>query len=142
MLVDKLTAQGAAGLPITSESDIVACRKVIRDLTTQLGFGMTDVTRIVTSVSELARNVYVHAKVGEMRWNSMRSSGKIGIEIIFEDKGPGIEDINQALEPGFSTAKSMGMGLPGVKKLMDEIEIISTGGNGTLVRVKKWAKVK
>ncbi|PPD04084.1 MAG: anti-sigma regulatory factor [Methylobacter sp.] len=142
MLVDKLTAQGTTGLSITSESDIVACRKVIRDLTTQLGFGMTDVTRIVTSVSELARNVYVHAKVGEMRWNSMRSPGKIGIEIIFEDKGPGIADINQALEPGFSTAKSMGMGLPGVKKLMDELEIVSVDGKGTLVKVKKWAKVK
>lgn len=129
-------------LPIISESDIVACRKVIRNLTTVAGFGVTDVTRIVTAVSELARNIFVHAESGKMRWNIMHQAGKIGIELIFEDSGPGISDVEQALLPGFSTVKSMGMGLPGVKRLMDEMHITSEPGAGSRVIVKKWARVR
>jgi serine/threonine-protein kinase RsbT len=142
MLGNKLTVSHSGKLPISSESDIVACRQTIRELTTHLGFGLTDVTRIVTSVSELARNVYVHAGKGEMRWDSLRSMGRVGIDITFEDSGPGISDIEQAFLPGFSTAKSMGMGLPGVKKLMDDISIESQPGMGAKVVVKKWTRPK
>jgi serine/threonine-protein kinase RsbT len=129
-------------LPIISESDIVACRKVIRNLTTAAGFGVTDVTRIVTAVSELARNIFVHAESGKMRWSIMHQAGKVGIELIFEDNGPGISDVEQAMLPGFSTVKSMGMGLPGVKRLMDEMHIASEPGSGSSVIVKKWARVR
>ncbi len=129
-------------LPIISESDIVACRKVIRTLSTNAGFGITDVTRIVTAVSELARNIYVHAECGKMRWNIMHQPGKIGIELIFEDNGQGIADIEQAMQPGFSTVKSMGMGLPGVKRLMDEMRIDSIAGAGSTVTIKKWARAR
>ena len=129
-------------LPIISESDIVACRKVIRNLTTAAGFGVTDVTRIVTAVSELARNIFVHAESGKMRWNITHQAGKIGIELIFEDNGPGISDVEQALLPGYSTVKSMGMGLPGVKRLMDEMRIASEPGAGSSVTVKKWARAR
>lgn len=127
-------------LPIKSEGDIVACRKAIREQATAAGFGVTDITRIVTAVSELARNVYVHAEHGVMYWNLLSLPGKIGIELIFKDQGQGIASVEQAMLPGFSTAKSMGMGLPGVKRLMDEIEIDSELGVGTTVKIRKWAK--
>ena len=129
-------------LPIDSEGDLVACRKLIRQATTEAGFGVTDVTRIVTAVSELARNIFVHADSGVMRWNILRQSGKIGIELVFEDKGAGIADVEQALTPGFSTVKSLGMGLPGVKRLMDEMTIKSEAGTGSVVTVRKWARVR
>ena len=130
----------AGTLPVISESDIVACRKIIRERATASGFGVTDVTRIVTAVSELARNIYVHAEKGTMSWDFLALPGKIGIELIFEDQGPGIANVDQAMQLGFSTAKSMGMGLPGVKRLMDEMDVHSEVGVGTKVRVRKWAK--
>lgn len=134
--------QDAGFLHIKSENDIVSCRKLIRDLTTQLGFGVTDVTRIVTSVSELARNVFIHAKQGEMHWKLMQKVGSIGIELVFIDQGPGIADIGLAMQPGFTTTNTMGMGLPGVKRLMDEMQIDSAIGTGTTVTVTKWAKAR
>ncbi|TAN53142.1 MAG: anti-sigma regulatory factor [Methylococcaceae bacterium] len=127
-------------LPIKTESDIVACRKAIRECATSAGFGVTDVTRIVTAVSELARNVYVHADHGIMRWSFHAQPGKIGIELVFQDQGQGIDNVDQAMLPGYSTAKSMGMGLPGVKRLMDEMEVTSEVGAGTTVKVRKWAR--
>ena len=135
--------QGAASgeLPIKTENDIAACRKVIRENTTKAGFGVTDVTRIVTAVSELARNVYVHAECGVMRWKFLSQPGKVGIELIFEDQGKGIPDVEQAMMPGFTTARSMGMGLPGVKRLMDEMNISSVVDEGTTVTVRKWTRV-
>lgn len=129
-------------LPISSESDIVACRKLVRDLVSAAGFGVTDVTRIVTSVSELARNIYVYAKRGEMQWTLLQQPGKIGIELMFVDQGPGIADVEQAMQPGYTTAKSLGMGLPGVKRLMDDMEIHSELGMGTTVVIRKWTKSK
>jgi len=129
-------------LPINSENDIVTCRKVIRNLSTDAGFGVTDVTRIVTAVSELARNIFVHAESGKMRWNIIHQAGKVGIELIFEDNGPGIADVEQALTPGYSTVKSMGMGLPGVKRLMDEMHITSEPNAGSIVTVKKWNRAR
>lgn len=129
-----------ASLTISSESDIVACRKLVRDLVNAAGFNVTDVTRIVTSVSELARNIYVYAKRGEMHWKVLQQPGKIGIELIFTDNGPGISDIEQAMQPGYTTAKSLGMGLPGVKRLMDELEIVSELGVGTTITIRKWSK--
>jgi serine/threonine-protein kinase RsbT len=129
--------------PIHSESDIVACRKVIRTAAMAIGFGMTDVTRIVTAVSELARNVYVHAEShGVMRWETFNEMNKIGIHLEFEDYGKGIPNIEQAMESGFTTAGSMGMGLSGVKRLMDDMEIQSEVGVGTLIKIEKWGRAK
>lgn len=129
--------------PIKNEGDIVACRKLIRNVATAAGFGMTDVTRIVTAVSELARNVYVHAgSDGVMRWQLLYQPGKIGIQLVFEDYGKGIPDIEQAIEAGFTTAGTMGMGLSGVKRLMDEMHIQSEIGVGTTITVAKWGRAK
>jgi serine/threonine-protein kinase RsbT len=125
---------------ITSENDIVMARKVVRDASTTLGFGLTDVTRIVTAASELTRNIYHYAKSGVMRWRFLNQDGRVGLELIFEDNGPGIPDVAKAMEMGYSTGKGLGMGLPGSKRLMDEMTIESTVGKGTTVIVSKWLK--
>jgi serine/threonine-protein kinase RsbT len=125
---------------IESESDIVTARKVVRDAATAMGFGITDVTRIVTAASELTRNIYHYAKSGVMRWRVLNGGDRAGLELTFEDHGPGIPDVPKAMEMGFSTGKGLGMGLPGSKRLMDEMTIESTVGQGTTVRVRKWLK--
>ena len=125
---------------ITSENDIVMARKVVRDAATASGFGLTDVTRIVTAASELTRNIYHYAKTGVMRWRSVSQGARAGLDLTFQDRGPGISDIEKAMELGYSTGKGMGMGLPGSKRLMDELTIESTVGKGTTVVVLKWLR--
>ena len=90
---------------ITSENDIVMARKIVRDAATTLGFGITDVTRIVTAASELTRNIYHYAKSGVMHWRSLNQGARVGLELTFADRGPGIPDVEKALEMGYSTGK-------------------------------------
>ena len=123
---------------ITSENDIVMARKIVREAATALGFGITDVTRIVTAASELTRNIYHYAKSGVMHWRALNQGARTGLELTFADRGPGIPDIEKAMEMGYSTGKGMGLGLPGSKRLMDEMTIESTVGQGTTVVVRKW----
>ena len=125
---------------IESENDIVMARKVVRDAATSLGFGITDVTRIVTAASELTRNIYHYAKCGVMYWRVLSQDSRVGLELTFEDRGPGIPDIDKSMEMGFSTGKGLGMGLPGSKRLMDEMTIESTVGICTTVVVRKWLR--
>ncbi|MGD1149550.1 MAG: anti-sigma regulatory factor [Thermoanaerobaculaceae bacterium] len=125
---------------IESESDIVSARKIIRNAAVCLGFGLTDVTRIVTAASELTRNIYVHARSGVMRWRTVNNGPDVGLEVTFEDRGPGIPDLAKAMEVGFSTGSGLGMGLPGSKRLTDEMTISSEVGKGTTVVVRKWLK--
>jgi serine/threonine-protein kinase RsbT len=127
-------------LRIDSESDIVAARKAIRDAATGLSFGITDVTRIVTAASELARNAFLYAGSGVMRWRALDEKGQVGIELIFEDQGPGIPDVVQAMQQGYSSKGGLGLGLPGAKRLMDELEIESTVGQGTTILTRKWQR--
>ena len=135
-----MTDETAGEVQIVDESHIVTVRKTIREAATRLGFGLTDVTRIVTAGSELARNVFHYAGSGVMRWNDVENGDRIGIQLVFEDHGPGIADIAQALEPGYSTSGGVGMGLPGTRRLMDEMEIQSQPGEGTTVTVRKWRR--
>jgi len=134
-------SQGPDGrVAIESEGDIVDVRKAARGAAETLGFGVTDVTRIVTAASELARNVYLYASSGILQWRRLETGGKVGIELKFEDNGPGIADIEQAMKTGYSTGGGLGMGLPGAKRLMDEMELGSEVGKGTTVTVRKWLK--
>ena len=129
---------GAEGIVrIESEGDIVSVRKTVREISASWGFGITDVTRIVTAASELARNVFHFAGSGEMMWRRMDTSEKVCIELTFTDHGPGIADIKKAMEPGYTTGKGLGLGLPGAKKLMGGMEIQSEVGRGTIVTVRK-----
>ncbi len=125
---------------IGSEGDIVMARRLVRNAAAALGFGLTDVTRIVTAASELIRNIYQYAGSGTMRWRPLADGGLSGLELTFEDHGPGIPDVAQAMQSGFSTSKGLGLGLPGAKKLMDEMRIESQVGRGTMVRVCKWLR--
>lgn len=125
---------------IRSENDMVAVRRSVREAANRLGFGLTDVTRIVTAASELARNVYHYAGAGAMRWRALDAGGRTGLELTFEDQGPGIPDVEQAMQEGYSTGNGLGLGLPGAKRLMDEMEIRSEPGQGTTVTVKKWRR--
>jgi serine/threonine-protein kinase RsbT len=125
---------------IESEGDIVTARRLIRNAATELGFGITDVTRIVTAASELTRNIYQYAGSGMLRWRSLTVDGKQGLELLFEDSGPGIPDVQKAMESGFSTSKGFGLGLPGAKRLMDEMTIQSEAGKGTKVQIRKWLR--
>jgi serine/threonine-protein kinase RsbT len=123
---------------IKTEGDIVAARRTVREVAVQAGFGVTDVTRIVTAASELARNIFKYAKEGVMRWRQVENPGRIGIELQFIDQGPGIPDVQLALQEGYSTGAGLGLGLPGAKRLADELEIQSVVGQGTTVILKKW----
>jgi serine/threonine-protein kinase RsbT len=125
---------------IGSEGDIVKARKLIRNAATTLGFGITDVTRIVTAASELIRNIYQYAGTGVMSWRSLNQGLDIGLELTFDDDGPGIPDIAKAMESGFSTSKGLGLGLPGAKRLMDEMTIQSEPSKGTRVQARKWLR--
>jgi serine/threonine-protein kinase RsbT len=125
-------------LAIQTEGDIVATRHTVREIALQVGFGITDITRIVTAASELARNVYKYGGGGIVRWRRVASEARSGIELQFIDQGPGIPDISKALEAGYSTGQGLGLGLPAAKRLMDELEIRSDPGRGTCVTLTKW----
>lgn len=125
-------------LEISSNSDIVAARQMGRDLAAKLGFARTDLTLIATAISELARNIVVYAKRGDISVDLVEQDNRRGIVIVASDEGPGIPDVAQALKDGFSTSGGLGLGLPGTKRLMDEFEIASEVGKGTRVTIKKW----
>ena len=125
-------------LSIRTESDIVLARRAVREASQSLGFGITDTTRIVTAASELARNVFKYAGEGVMRLRNLDTGNHSGLEIQFQDHGPGIQDLARAMQEGFSTSGGFGMGLLGAKRLMDEMEITSVVGQGTHVVLKKW----
>ena len=126
-------------IPIASAADVVTARQDGRALAVRIGFQGSDLTIIATAISELARNILEYARVGEVVVGPVQKSGRIGIQIVAQDQGPGIGDIERALMDGYSTGKGLGLGLPGVKRLMDEFEIES-GGRGTVVTVRKWAE--
>jgi serine/threonine-protein kinase RsbT len=129
---------GETRVAITSDQDIVTARQRGRALAIELGFSAGDATLIATSISELARNIVSYARRGEIILKTVQGSSRQGISIIASDNGPGIRDILQAMRDGFSTSGSLGLGLPGVRRLMDEFDIASEPGRGTIVTVKKW----
>jgi serine/threonine-protein kinase RsbT len=125
-------------IAIDHETDIVTARQVGREISAKLGFGGTDQTLIATAVSEIARNIVNYAGVGEMVFRVLHADGRTGLEVTASDNGPGIPDIEQAMLDGFSTGGSLGLGLPGARRLMDKFEINSSMGRGTTVTMVKW----
>jgi serine/threonine-protein kinase RsbT len=123
---------------IHSNQDIVSARQKGRQMATELGFSSGDATLIATAISELARNIVSYASKGQITLKMVNGLSRQGILVIATDDGPGIPDIRQALRDGFSTSGSLGLGLPGVRRLMDEFDIASQPGRGTRVAVKKW----
>ncbi len=124
---------------IDSPADIVAARQQARALATQAGFSICDSTLITTAISEMTRNILEYARQGEVTISLLKNGTKCGVKIVARDHGPGIADISQVMQDGYSSRKGMGIGLPGTKRLMDEFEIRSKVGNGTTVTMKKWS---
>jgi serine/threonine-protein kinase RsbT len=127
-------------VPIRSAGDIVVARQKGRALATLLGFAGSDPTVVAAAISEVARNIVNHAKRGEIIVQSVTLAGRRGIQVTALDEGPGILDVQQAMQYGFSTSKGLGVGLPGAKWLMDEFDIVSEVGKGTVVTMKKWLR--
>jgi serine/threonine-protein kinase RsbT len=127
-------------IPIDKEADIVAVRQRVRELAIQYGFDQFAVAAITTAASELSRNVWVHAQKGISRISVLVNGRKVGLELEFVDQGPGIADLNRALAGGFSTANSLGLGLSGTRRLVDEFDIQTEAGRGTRIAIRKWKR--
>jgi serine/threonine-protein kinase RsbT len=125
-------------IPINIEADIFIARQNSREIATNFGFGTIDVALIATAVSELTRNIITYAGKGKLTLELIEEQRRKGIRVVASDEGPGIENIELALQDGFSTSGSLGLGLPGVRRLMDDFEIHSKFGSGTSITAKKW----
>jgi serine/threonine-protein kinase RsbT len=124
---------------IRSSEDVVAVRQAVREWATAVGFSLVDQTKIVTAASELARNVVVHGGgSGSLRLEALNDDYRRGLRLVFEDRGPGIADVQLALKDGYSTGNGLGLGLSGAKRLSNEFEIQSHPGEGTRVTITRW----
>jgi serine/threonine-protein kinase RsbT len=127
-------------MPIESEDDVVLVRRKVKQLAQARGFDAFASAAITTATSEITRNVWVHAGRGRAIIEEISDGARQGVRIEFRDEGPGIADLQRALAGGYSTARSMGLGLSGSKRLVDDFEIESEPGRGTTVRLTKWTR--
>jgi len=125
-------------MSLATEQDIVMSRQMVRKLTHELKFSLVDQTKMVTAASELSRNTVVYGGGGEMRWRVVANGTKTGLRLAFEDRGPGIPNLDLALTDGWTSGKGLGMGLSGSKRLVNEFEIRSAPGEGTCVTITRW----
>ena len=125
-------------LEIRSSSDIVHVRQQVRTRAVAMGFGLVDQTKIVTAASELARNTVDYGKGGTVTLEMLQLASRKGLRLIFEDKGPGIPDIELAMTDGYTSNQGLGLGLSGSKRLMHEFEIVSQVGKGTKIAIVRW----
>jgi serine/threonine-protein kinase RsbT len=126
---------------ITTDADVVTARQRARSMGGELGFTSTDLTLLATAISEVARNITAYAGEGEVRLRIVRgTSGREGIEVIAQDEGPGIPNVELALQDGYTTGGGLGLGLPGARRLVDEFDLQTAPGEGTTVRLVKWGR--
>ena len=123
---------------IHSDEDVVRIRQLTRRWAVDLGFSLVDQTKIVTAASELARNTLIYGGGGVTRLAALQEGSRRGLRLVFEDKGPGIPDVQQALRDGFTTGSGLGLGLGGARRLSSEFDIASTPGQGTTVSITRW----
>lgn len=124
-------------ISVATESDVVTVRQRVREASSRIGFSLVDQTKMVTAASELARNTLIYGGGGEMDL-VMLNGPRLGLRLVFADKGPGIADISLALRDGFTTGSGLGLGLGGAKRLVNDFEIDSKPGAGTKVTVTRW----
>ena len=129
-----------SNVPIEHESDIVIARQKGRELAAAIGFSSTDQTLLATAISEVARNIISYAGRGEVVLSGIEEGGRQGVLVVARDQGPGIADPQLAMRDGYSTGNSLGVGLPGARRLVDEFDLISAPGAGTTVTLKKWLR--
>lgn len=125
-------------IPIRNESDIVQARQVVRKWATEQAFPLVDQTKLITAASELARNTVNYGKGGTMRLEALIDGLRKGVRLTFEDKGPGIPNLELALTDGYTTGSGLGLGLSGAKRLCNEFSIDSKPGAGTRVTIARW----
>ena len=123
---------------IVREQDVVPFRNQVKEAAVKIGMGLLNQTKLITAASELVRNLLKYGGGGTAMIESVNNGRENGIRLVFTDKGPGIPDIDQAMKDGFSTGKSLGLGLPGTKRLVNEFNIQSAVGEGTTVTIIKW----
>jgi serine/threonine-protein kinase RsbT len=133
-----MTVAADVRVEIAADRDIVEARGQGRALAVRLGFSRTDATLIATAISEIGRNILVHAGAGEVSIAQTAEDHMVGIEVVARDRGPGIPDVERALSEGYATGNGLGLGLPGAKRLMDEFSIETELGRGTTVTMRKW----
>ena len=125
-------------VPVRSSEDIVRVRQAVRNWAVELGFGLVDQTKLVTAASELARNTVNYGGGGTVRMGALSNASHLGLQLTFEDHGPGIADLESALRDGYTTGSGLGLGLGGARRLANEFEIDSHPGEGTRVRIVRW----
>ena len=125
-------------LPVRAAADMLLVRQFVRERAAELGFGALDLTKLLTVASELGRNTLIHGEGGTILLESFVEKDRRGLRLTFEDKGPGIPDIEQAMTDGFTTKRGLGLGLGGSKRLVDEFELVSSVGEGTRVTATRW----
>ncbi|MEH1859540.1 MAG: anti-sigma regulatory factor [Nostoc sp.] len=136
--VQQMMMQKTETINIQSSGDVVLVRQAVRQLAVEIGFGLVDQTKIVTAASELARNTLDYGGGGTVKLETLQEGRRRGLRLTFEDRGPGISDIELALKDGFTTGSGLGMGLGGAKRLANEFEIQSVVGEGTLIKIVRW----
>lgn len=132
------TAIKSETVPVRGSAEVVSVRHLVRRWAVEIGFSLVEQTKIVTAASELARNMVDYGRGGTMTAESLDNGSRKGLRLIFEDQGPGIPDIDQALRDGFTSGGGMGLGLGGAKRLSNEFEIRSAPGQGTRVAITRW----
>ena len=125
-------------IDVQSDEDVVRVRQITRQWALDLGFSLIDQTKIVTAASELARNTVIYGGGGTTRFEALHEGPRRGLRLVFQDKGPGIPDVAQALRDGFTTGTGLGLGLGGARRLVSEFDIASVPGQGTTVRITRW----
>ena len=125
---------------IAADVDVVQARQTGRELAAEVGFSAGDQTVIAAAISEIARNILMYAKRGEVRFTKIVDGTRQGLIVVAEDDGPGIRDVPRAMQDGYSTSGGLGLGLPGARRLMDEFEVVSAAGQGTRITMRKWKR--
>jgi serine/threonine-protein kinase RsbT len=125
-------------MPLKNEHDIVLGRQTVRRLAQEQGFSLVDQTKLVTAASELARNALIYGGGGDLKWETLLDGARRGVRLVFEDQGPGIPDIEQAMTDGWTSGNGLGLGLTGARRLVNEFELQSTVGAGTRVTITRW----
>ncbi|TNB99784.1 anti-sigma regulatory factor [Pseudomonas jessenii] len=133
-----MTVRSSGTQPIHIEQDVVLARQTARKLATECGMRLIDLTKMVTAVSELARNTMVYGRGGDMDWQILDEDHKVGLRLTFRDEGPGIADIKLAMTDGWTSGSGMGLGLTGAKRLVDEFELDTEPGKGTRITITRW----
>jgi serine/threonine-protein kinase RsbT len=133
-----MSVRSSGTQPVSIEQDVVLARQTARKLAQECGMRLIDLTKMVTAVSELARNTMVYGGGGDMDWQILEEDMRTGLRITFRDEGPGIADLKMAMTDGWTSGNGMGLGLTGAKRLVDEFELETTPGLGTRITITRW----